>query len=158
MEDMGYPCWHPSGVQSLFHCNPGGIAHCRGLNHRLMALNPPGSSLITVSLMPLQPIFWRFCSFASLRLCVSHLHSISRKAAKPPRSLFPLQHLPGFVMEKQPGNALCSQPKQALTTLPLPCPCPSAWVCGKYRPMKTLGDSSVVTATQFSLTRETMPV
>jgi len=48
MEDIGYPCWHPSGVQSLSRSYPGGIARYRGLNHRLMALNPPGSLLIVV--------------------------------------------------------------------------------------------------------------
>ena len=32
-----------SGVQWLSCSYPGGIARCRGLNHRLMALNPPGS-------------------------------------------------------------------------------------------------------------------
>jgi hypothetical protein len=43
-----YPCWHPSGVQSLSRSYPGGIARCRELNHRLMALNPPGSLLTVV--------------------------------------------------------------------------------------------------------------
>ena len=43
-----YPCRHPSGVQSLSRSYPGGIARCRELNHRLMALNPPGSLLTVV--------------------------------------------------------------------------------------------------------------
>ena len=41
-------CRHPSGVISLSRSYPGGIARCRGLNHRLMALNPPGSLLTFV--------------------------------------------------------------------------------------------------------------
>jgi len=48
VEDIGYPCWDPSGVQSLSRSYPGGIPRYRGLNHRLMALNPPGSLLIVV--------------------------------------------------------------------------------------------------------------
>lgn len=38
-----------SGVQRLSCSYPGGIARCRGLNHRLMALNPPGSLPIIVT-------------------------------------------------------------------------------------------------------------
>jgi len=40
--------WDPSGVQSLSRSYPGGIARCRELNHRLTALNPPGSVPIVI--------------------------------------------------------------------------------------------------------------
>lgn len=41
----GVVCWHSSGMLCVLRLGPGGVARA-SLNHRLIAVNPPGSKTV----------------------------------------------------------------------------------------------------------------
>jgi len=81
-------------VQSLSRSYPGGIARYRGLNHRLMALNPPGSLLIVVP-KDLHPSWLEFDQ--QIYITVRTLLSANKAAKEPDPSHSKCSQL-GFVL------------------------------------------------------------